>query len=1475
MLVSIFPAKAQLTAAFTADTTRHCAPKRINFQDQSFGGGTIVYRRWDFANGGVSNSNDPQPSRLYTSSGVYTVRLTVSDGTDTATAIKTSYISIYADPSPDFSFSNLSQCVPKSVSFTDNTTIGDAPINSWEWDFGDLSAKSTASNPNHLYNGRGTYTVSLTVVDTNSCFASISKTNLIVVEFPTAQFTVNGSRSDCQAPLQVNFTNQSANGNGNLSYNWTFGDGNTATGTNPSHTYMSSGSYTIRLIATDTSGCTDTITRVNYVTIGQTQANFIFQDTMCLNQVDTLHNTSTGANTFSWDYGNGQTATSRDGVALYTSSGTYTVHLIASAGPTCIDTTTKTIYVQEVSAMFGIDSVYSCQSPFTVNLSDSSSSNVKSWQYLFSDSYLFASVNKSQPYNGTIAASSIQQNPSMTIQLPTMATGAKPRVKRGEFDFQLIVTTNAGCKDTIRKNKLVEIWEPDVYISGDTLIGCAPLTPILEDSTISKENVVKWEWDFGRSLNDTASGAGPKSVSYTQYGTYMVNLKITNSLGCVAYDSVPIAAGAQPIAAATIIQDTLCQFGIMGVENLTIDSIGFDYSFGWSDGWRSGLQNDSGFYQALSDTGWVSLTFTVSHLGCLDTLIVPRSFYVGGPIVKMSPTVDCSDPSTAVMSAPVFMDVQRWRWDFGDGQKDSLQQNPRHAYSAPGSYNVSITAYNDTTGCVSRIDQIVYITALKAVIHVEDSLFCPVNSIEVRGDSSKGVFGNRYSWGFGNGFKDFFKDVVPAGAKTTYSSPGMYTIRLITTDVNGCEDTSYKTIEVYDLVPQVSTSPAVICEADSIRLEDITNSKYGIVQRRWSYNSIQLDSGRVYNDSLFFVDSLIGVKSQIQVQQLGFDLFIQDSLGCNRSLFVPIEVRKLLLGTILTDSAMCENQSFGGIDTIANVFNTHVWDFGDGTRDSNFQFSNKVYLNAGDYPVTLIVTDTAGCVASDTIPVSMEHIKDLGFTVDRRDSTCYPFEIYFSDTSNTWNAANRAWLWGDGSQKVNTPVQDSIRKSYAFPGVFNVRLVITTEAGCKDSVQYDNHIKVSGPYASYTVLPDSACIGDSINFILDSIQNVGSLDWDFGDGFFQTEGSLGDTIKHAYTFTGNFNAIMLFSDTLGTCNQFDDREIVINKVESQIVIDPDTFGCVPLNLVFRDSLKQATEWVWVFGEEGTGTDSVRPFSFQIPDTHQIVLAVFNEETGCRDTSRAEVIVFPLPNPSFQLDSLLCLGDTVLASGRGGLSFNWEPKENFEFPDSAKSNFSADSTLTVSLMVTDSNTCSETVVKEIQVVQIPSLANSKDTNIIIGEELILFMESDQDVSILWTPEDLFHCPTCPNPQLRPLKDTTVCVSITDEYGCFTIDSCLKILVEGKFSLDLPQTFTPNGDGANDRLFIQGWGIQDLLEWKIFNRWGEIVFETSDISEGWDGSHQGSAQNMETFSYTVRILNYAGEEMQKAGFVTLVR
>lgn len=1475
-LTLVFEAlNAQIVANFAADTTEHCAPKRIIFTDLSSGGGSIVYRKWDFGNGGISNSNDPNPSRLYTTGGLYTVSLTVSDGTDTATITKVNYIKIYDNPSPDLSFTNLSQCVPKSVSFSDQTTLGDAPISNWEWDFGDLSPKSTQQNPTHSYNTRGTYTVSLTVTDTNGCFASTTKTNLIKVESPNAHFTASSSRSDCQPPLNVSFTNSSTGGNGSLTYNWTFGDGNSSTARNPSNNYTNSGSYTVRLIATDTSGCKDTITRVNYVTIGTTTAGFNVSDTLCLNSIDTLFNTSYGANTFSWNFGNGQTSNQRNPGVLYNNTGTYTIRLIASAGPTCIDTLEKTVYVQEVKADFGIDSTYFCQSPAVVNLSDSSSSNVTSWNYSFGSSFLFGNFDKNDGHDGILDGASNIQNPSFTLKLPFQNPGV-PRVKQAKFDFQLIATTSAGCSDTLRLNQLVEIHEPDVYISVDSSEGCAPITITFDDSTNSKEPVTDWVWDFRRAPfpNDTAHGPGPKTRTFSQYGTYRVLLEITNQKGCRTADSILIQAGAKPIPQISFSTDSICQFDTARLVNTTVDTLDFDYVYTWSDGFVQSSKDSVVTYTSLFDTGYVNMSMQVTHLGCTATLDISNMYYNLGPIVGMIGEVDCQNPDQVQFTMNPSIDVQRWKWSFGDGNLDSINLNPTHSYSLPNTYSYSLTAYNDSTGCEVLFSDAVEITALEAIINVSDSIFCPVKTIAVIGDSSKGVFGNRYQWDLGNGFQAFFRSTV-SGQESTYRVPGTYTIRLIVPDKNNCVDTAYKTIEVYDLDPQISINPPTICEKGEVRFEDNTNYRFGFAKRYWTQNGLNLDSGNVFTDSLVFVDSLIGNKAQLQTQLLGFNSYIEDSLGCGRSSFHPVEVRKLQIGPLLTDSGLCEGEVFGGRDTIANAFFTHIWDYGDGTRDTNFQFSSKLFTAPGAYPVSLTVIDTVGCTASDTIPVNMEHISNESFTVDRRDSTCYPLEVFFSDLTTANNVVNRSWIFGDGSEPVNTSQKDSIRKIYGYPGIFDVKLVITTQNGCKDSVQYDRYINVGGPYAEYRVIPDSACVGDSINFIIDSLSNVGTLDWDFGDGLFASGGEVGDTIKHAYGFTGSFNSIMLFSDSIGTCTQFIDSNIVINEVKSRISILPDSIACVPFEFSFKDDLKQATDWIWLFGDEGLGSDSVTSFKFFRHDTHRIVLAVYNAETGCRDTSFSQVIANPRPTPQIDLTDFLCRGDSTQAIGNGGIIYSWSSEARLSDSDSSITWFEADSTTSLKLRVTDENNCTDSVSADIRVVQRPRIETSEDTSIIIGEELMLILNSDQPGEIQWNPEGLFDCPTCPNPMLKPPKDTTVCVSLTDLDGCFTVDTCIRIGVDGKFSLDLPETFTPNGDGNNDLLYIRGWGIQELLEWKIYNRWGELVFETTDLQEGWDGRHKGEAQNMETFSYTVRILNYAGEEMQKAGFVTLIR
>jgi len=144
-----------------------------------------------------------------------------------------------------------------------------------------------------------------------------------------------------------------------------------------------------------------------------------------------------------------------------------------------------------------------------------------------------------------------------------------------------------------------------------------------------------------------------------------------------------------------------------------------------------------------------------------------------------------------------------------------------------------------------------------------------------------------------------------------------------------------------------------------------------------------------------------------------------------------------------------------------------------------------------------------------------------------------------------------------------------------------------------------------------------------------------------------------------------------------------------------------------------------------------------------------------------------------------------------------------------------------------------------------------------------------------VSYRWTPNTQMDCEDCPSPEVQPLDSTEYCVVISDENGCFEVERCILIAIDKKYSLNVPQSFSPNGDGSNERIFVKGWGLDKLLEWRIYNRWGQQVYESADLDEGWDGSYRGEPQNMDTYAYVVRALNFDGEEMVLEGFITLIR
>ncbi|MFK7904432.1 MAG: gliding motility-associated C-terminal domain-containing protein, partial [Chitinophagales bacterium] len=140
---------------------------------------------------------------------------------------------------------------------------------------------------------------------------------------------------------------------------------------------------------------------------------------------------------------------------------------------------------------------------------------------------------------------------------------------------------------------------------------------------------------------------------------------------------------------------------------------------------------------------------------------------------------------------------------------------------------------------------------------------------------------------------------------------------------------------------------------------------------------------------------------------------------------------------------------------------------------------------------------------------------------------------------------------------------------------------------------------------------------------------------------------------------------------------------------------------------------------------------------------------------------------------------------------------------------------------------------------------------------------------------WLPNDNLSGATSSNPLVSPLEDATFYVMTTDAYGCQSMDS-VRITVERNFDIVMPNAFSPNRDGNNDVFAIGALrGISEILDFKIFTRWGQEVFSTNDVTEGWDGDYDFRPMGIGTYAYQIRVLNVIGEEMVWSGNFTLIR
>ena len=243
-------------ASFVVNATSGIAPTTIRFTDTSTG----VPNSWNWDFGDQGTSTVQNPVHTYLSSGVYSVRLIVSNGIGSSTVTKTSLITIGTPTGADFTMKPVEGDVPLMIQFTD-TSAGN-PILIYKWQFGDGYVSKDRS-PVHVYTKPGNYTVTLTITTNNGAISTVSK-ELVLTGTPVASFKANPTGGS--TPLTVQFTDTSSNLP--TTWFWTFGDGTFGNVRNPVHTYNAPGTYTVKLFASNSYG-DDTVTFPGLISVSQ------------------------------------------------------------------------------------------------------------------------------------------------------------------------------------------------------------------------------------------------------------------------------------------------------------------------------------------------------------------------------------------------------------------------------------------------------------------------------------------------------------------------------------------------------------------------------------------------------------------------------------------------------------------------------------------------------------------------------------------------------------------------------------------------------------------------------------------------------------------------------------------------------------------------------------------------------------------------------------------------------------------------------------------------------------------------------------------------------------------------------------------------------------------------------------------------------------------------------------------------------
>ena len=1456
-LISFYSSRAQ-----SADVNQGCAPLEVQFQAP---GGLSQYF-WDFKDRNTSSTLE-DPIHLFPNPGTYEVELREGAG---GTLVGTITVEVFRKPNLDFAADPSTGCSPLAVNFEDLTDYtSPIAVNNYTWTFGDGGSSSDAA-PTYTYADQGLYSASMQIA-TNfpSCDTTIVKRDLIEVgERLIADFSISPGDFNCTAPYTVSFENLSDSGPG-ITYMWDFGNGETSTDFNPPDvTYTEEGFFPVQLTVTSAeANCSNVITKT--ITIVAPPLRVNFSDTLCFESVNQLAAIESDLS-YEWDFGpdaNPTSSTNQRVDVEFNRPGFHDIDLtIAYPGGGCPNDTTFRVWVQDLDMNFTKDPAFSCEVPVNIDYSARGTGGSFLWDFPELDLQLFGR-------NVSRIAESPDTNYYHQIG---------PFFQNGRF----VRRSTAGCiEDTTFIDSFLL---PFAVLLVDDHNGCAPHDVNFDFFTQSREDIVRYELHFGDGTMEEYTTDDPVSYSYTEEGEYEAFVVIENSAGCLDTSVIALIEVGVPIDADfTATRLRVCQDEVVNL-NVNNPDPRVDAWHYRSEGEQLTACDESGniSYRFNEQAGFLDVTLEVEYNGCINE--ITREDYVEmiGPLADFEYEIDCAAPST--------VNIRNTSQNANDIDWLQLGSNPEFQneefsveYDQTGNFNITLRAFNTDSGCPPDFEnQQIFIRDVQAEIRLANSAgllqdepfqLCADEDyfLDGYGNSVDVAQGCRqaYRWFFSESLdKRDFRTSGPSSLDLfNLPADGPHEITLLVEDINGCFDTSSVTIQPYEQSVDFTVSDTLVCLPVELTFESNSSGDSSIVDYLY-----QFDFGPDVNDSVAIRAFPDNGQDTLEVTHI-----VTDAVGCRDTVMKDVPVYEPETDISYDRSRrICSDEtvSINATDfTDQGSFLLYDWSVSD---SANSQFDTSSFdisfSEEGLYFLDLVIEEEAtGCETEyrDTIFVQDFPVAGYFTNVDTASVLCNPSTVLFNDTTMTNNPYTQIWLIdGDPAAEGNANPGFTFEK-----GMREVQLVSTTSYGCADSSEL-RIFEVVGPEGD--AVPDSTllCLGDTVVFDVRDTVDVGAFSWNFGDG---TSVDNESPVSHSYGVFppgGRTTATLTLEGSQGECTLVRSVPVRILDIVADFIRNDgrDTAICLG-DYPFASTSSNVDRYEWNFGDGNSAMGDSLSHTYGSSGFYDVQLFVYNDSLGCTDSTEKTVQLYPLPEP-MGIGDTICQGDTALLQVMNPSSFSfydWPSDPDLVANQSIRAFVNPSSSRLFTLVEEDSLGCEGMADVFVDVIE-PTQGFDWDTSIVIGDTAFLPFAYNPLFTYDWDPAEGLSCLDCPQPTIQILQDEFFSLLVSDVLNCFETPFSYNISVIDEEKIRVPNTFTPNGDGINDVVFTEGWAIKELQFFRIFNEWGEKVFDTNDINTGWDGTHKGEPQNPGVYTWQVQAVSWRNDNVLTAfGHIELVR